>query len=349
MQLSDFHFDLPEELIARYPMTRRSESRLLCLDAASHNLDHKKFYDIIQLVEPGDLLVFNNTRVIPARLVGHKETGGQVELLAERVLDDKRILGQLRVSKSPQIGGKIIFANGVELEVTGREDKFFELKYSGERTILDVIEEIGQIPLPPYMRRSAEESDKERYQTIYAKHKGSVAAPTAGLHFDEELMQALKDKGVETGYLTLHIGAGTFAPVRVENIKEHKMHAEYLTIDETLCEQIRATKARGNRVITVGTTSMRALETASQTGETKPFSGDTSIFIYPGYEFKCADVLITNMHLPGSTLMMLVSAFSGYERVMHAYHQAVENKYRFYSYGDAMWMPRAETLHTQPD
>lgn len=341
MQLSDFDFDLPSELIARYPAAKRSESRLLCLSADSLELQHKNFHDIIHMVNPGDLLVFNDTRVIPARLVGHKKTGGQLELLVERVLDTRRILAQLRVSKGPAVGSMLQFENGVELEVAGRVNQFYELQYNGERSILDVIEEIGQIPLPPYMRRLPDETDKERYQTIYARHKGSVAAPTAGLHFDEELMQALKDKGVDTGYLTLHIGAGTFLPVRVENIKEHKMHAEYLTVDAGLCEKIRAAKQRGNRVIAVGTTSMRALETACQGGEIAPYEGETSIFIYPGYQFRCADVLITNMHLPGSTLLMLVSAFSGYDRVMRAYRVAVKNSYRFYSYGDAMWMPRS--------
>ncbi len=342
MQLSDFHFDLPEELIAKYPAAKRSESRLLCL-GDGYNLAHMKFHESIQLLNPGDLLVFNDTRVIPARIFGQKSTGGIAEILVERVLSTDRILAQLRVSKPPRTGDFLLFPNNVQLQVMGRVRNFYELRYaSTSKTILDVIEEIGQIPLPPYMRREAEETDKERYQTVYARHKGSVAAPTAGFHFDEELMQAMKAKGVEMGYLTLHIGAGTFQPVRVKNIHEHQMHAEYLTISESLCEQIRAAKARGNRVIAVGTTSLRALETASQSGEIAPYDGETSIFIYPGYTFRCADALITNMHLPESTLLMLVSAFTGYDRVMNAYREAVAQKYHFYSYGDAMWMERQD-------
>ena len=340
MQLEDFNFDLPDELIARYPAKQRSESRLLALGDGL-DLAHLRFHQLIQLLNKGDLLVFNDTRVIPARLFGEKTTGGLVEVLVERVLNSERVLAQLRVSKPPRSGDFLHFPNDVQLEVMGRVRNFYELKYSGrEKSILDVIEEIGQIPLPPYMRREADEVDKERYQTIYARHKGSVAAPTAGLHFDEALFDALKEKGVEMDYLTLHIGAGTFAPVRVENIREHKMHPEYLIVPESLCASIRAAKLRGNRVIAVGTTSLRALETASQSGEIEAYEGETSIFIYPGYTFRCADALITNMHLPCSTLLMLIAAFSGYERVMHAYREAVHKSYHFYSYGDAMWMAR---------
>ena len=339
MQLTDFHFELPENLIAKYPAAERSESRLLSIGDGS-DLNHLKFHELIQLVNEGDLLVFNDTRVIPARLFGQKLTGGLVEILVERVLDDERILAQVRVSKPPRSGDFLNFPQGIQFEVLGRVKSFYELKYNGNgQSILDVIEAIGQIPLPPYMRRDADESDKERYQTIYARHKGSVAAPTAGFHFDAELMQALQNKRVDISYLTLHIGAGTFAPVRVENIREHQMHPEYLEIPATLCEKIRATKERGKRVIAVGTTSLRALETACQSGEIEPYQGETSIFIYPGYKFRCADALITNMHLPCSTLLMLVCAFSGYDRVMHAYREAVRRGYRFYSYGDAMWMP----------
>ena len=340
MQLSDFHFDLPDELIARYPAKERTESRLLCL-GEDHKLDHKRFNELIQLLNPGDLLVANDTSVIPARLFGHKSTGGQVEILVERILDTQRILAQVRVSKPPHPGDFLLFPNDIKLEVVGRVKSFYELRYiHPDKTILDVIEAIGRIPLPPYMRREADDSDKERYQTVYARCKGSVAAPTAGFHFDQNMLQALRDKGVEMGYLTLHIGAGTFAPVRVENIKEHQMHPEYLVVTEGLCEQIRAAKRRGNRVVAVGTTSLRALETASQSGEIAAYNGETSIFIYPGYQFRVADALVTNMHLPSSTLMMLVCAFSGHERVMHAYQEAVRCGYHFYSYGDAMWMSR---------
>lgn len=342
MKLSDFHFDLPNELIARYPVTQRSASRLLQAPNAKHALVHRHFYDIVDLLNPGDLLVFNNTKVIPARLFGQKTTGGQAEILVERVLDTHRILAQVRVSKPPRMGDNLIFADNIRLKVLNKQNQFYELCYEkNDRTILDVIELIGHIPLPPYMHREAEESDKERYQTIYAEHKGSVAAPTAGLHFDAELMQALQAKQVDMAYLMLHVGAGTFAPIRTQNIREHKMHAEYIEVSAELCARINATKARGNRVIAVGTTSMRALETASQSGTLKSYAGDTSIFIYPGYQFNCVDALITNFHLPASTLLMLVCAFGGYEEVMKAYREAVAQSYRFFSYGDAMWVEKA--------
>lgn len=341
MHLNDFNFDLPAELIARYPASKRTDSRLMCIDGHDGNISHRRFSEVIEKINPGDLLVFNDTRVIPARMYGQKTTGGQVEVLVERVLDNHRVLAQVRVSKPPRINDFLIFPGDVMLEVINRQNQFYELRYNHvDRTILDVIEMIGQIPLPPYMQREPDELDKERYQTVYAKHKGSVAAPTAGLHFDEELMNELRAKQVEMGYLTLHIGAGTFQPVRTENITEHKMHAEYLTVSPELVEKIRAAKARGNRVISVGTTSLRALETASQSGQVEPYEGETNIFIYPGYQFRTVDALITNLHLPCSTLMMLVSAFAGYDYVMHAYHVAVRERYRFYSYGDAMFMTR---------
>jgi S-adenosylmethionine:tRNA ribosyltransferase-isomerase len=339
MHLNDFQFHLPPDLIARYPLAQRSASRLLCAVGTKEEFEHRQFSDLIDLVAEGDLLVFNNTKVIPARLFGQKKTGGQVEILVERVLDNQRILAQVRVSKKPRVGDALVFSGGVCFEILNRQEQFYTLRYNGtDRTVLDIIEAIGQIPLPPYMHRVAEESDKERYQTVYATSKGSVAAPTAGFHFDNELLQQLQAKKVGMGYLTLHIGAGTFAPVRVENILEHKMHAEYLEVSEELCEQIRETKKRGNRVIAVGTTSLRALETASQEGEIKPYYGETTIFIYPGYQFQCVDALITNLHLPGSTLLMLVSAFAGHEYMMRAYEEAVAQSYRFYSYGDAMWV-----------
>ena len=341
MQLDDFNFRLPKELIARYPLATRSASRLLCLGLQSGTLFHRQFNEILNLVNEGDLLVFNDTKVIPARLYGQKNTGGQVEILVERILDDQRILAQMRVSKPPRVGDFLIFPQKIYLEVGERHQQFYELRYNhSDRSILEVIESIGQIPLPPYMQRSPDEKDRERYQTVYAKHKGSVAAPTAGLHFDEDLIEKLFNKRVEMDYLTLHIGAGTFAPVRVDNIHEHIMHAEYLEVPDTLCHKIKLAKARGKRVIAVGTTTLRALETASQSGTIEAYSGETSIFIYPGYQFRCADVLITNLHLPCSTLLMLVCAFGGYERVMHAYFEAVAKDYRFYSYGDAMWVTR---------
>jgi S-adenosylmethionine:tRNA ribosyltransferase-isomerase len=339
MQLNDFNFDLPSELIARYPLAKRSASRLLCLDGAKGSLSHCHFASIINRIDEGDLLVFNDTKVIPARLSGQKTTGGRVEILVERVLDSQRILAQVRVSKPPSLGDYLLFPGDIQLEMINRQQQFYELRYNRkDRTILDIIESIGQVPLPPYMHRQADESDKERYQTVYARYKGSVAAPTAGFHFDEELLQTLRNKQIDMGYLTLHIGAGTFSPVRTETISEHKMHAEYLEVSAELCEKIRAKKACGKRVIAVGTTSLRALETANQGDTIQPYQGETSIFIYPGYTFRCVDALITNLHLPCSTLLLLVCAFGGHEPVMHAYREAVAQKYRFYSYGDAMWV-----------
>lgn len=345
MQLSDFSFDLPTELIARYPLEKRSASRLICLENHSAGIAHRNFPAIVDLIDEGDLLVFNDTRVIPARLRGRKSTGGEVEILVERILDEKRILAQVRSSKPLRLGSYLSLTNYQFLEVSDRHNQFYELRYNNEReSILEMIESIGQIPLPPYMQRSAEDEDRERYQTIYARHKGSVAAPTAGLHFDEELLRQLQDKKIETGYLTLHIGAGTFAPVRVDHIRDHAMHPEYLDVSPELCAKILAVKARGKRVIAVGTTSLRALETATQGGTAQPYRGETSIFIYPGYRFRCVDALITNLHLPRSTLLMLVCAFGGYDKVMHAYHEAVTHAYRFYSYGDAMWIEKAASF-----
>ena len=338
MKLSDFDYDLPPQLIARYPLEKRSESRLLCLDKKTGEIQHRRFYDVADLLLPGDLLVCNNTRVIAARLFGRKESGGRVEILVERILDDHRVLAYVRASKSPKPGSKLYIAENVMFEVVQRQDELFELVSLDARPVSVLLDEIGEIPLPPYFHRSPDESDKERYQTIYAEHKGSVAAPTAGLHFDHALFERIKQKGVDIDYVTLHIGAGTFAPVRVENIKEHRMHSERIVLTEQLCEKIKKTKACGGRIIAVGTTAARSLETASLSGDIKPYSGETSIFIYPGFEFHCIDGLITNFHLPESTLLMLVSALGGYERVMHAYHEAVRERYRFFSYGDAMWV-----------
>lgn len=336
MRLEDFDYELPLDLIARFPLAERSQSRLLCIDG------HRRFKDVIDLINPGDLLIFNDTKVIPARLLGRKTTGGQVEILVERLLNNNQLLAMVKVSKPPHPGDILLFANDIHLQVIGRQDAFYILELKDQhRSLLDVIEEIGQIPLPPYMHRAPNENDKERYQTVYAKHKGSAAAPTAGLHFDEKLLTQLRDKQVNLGYLTLHIGAGTFSPVRVDNITEHKMHAEHVLITPELCQQIADTKAQGKRVIAVGTTSLRALESACQEGVVKPYAGDTQIFIYPGHTFHSVDALITNLHLPKSTLLMLVCAFGGYEAVMKAYREAVSQSYRFYSYGDAMWLTKA--------
>jgi S-adenosylmethionine:tRNA ribosyltransferase-isomerase len=343
MKLSDFTYELSPDLIAHYPLKERSASRLLCLNATTGAITHQVFTDILSKINSNDLLVCNNTRVIPARFFGQKASGGKVEVLVERILDDKRVLALVRASKSPKPGSILLFAEDIKLEVVQRHDNLFELtinKLSQADNILDILEKIGQIPLPPYFHREPDESDKERYQTVFAEHKGSVAAPTAGLHFDDDMMQKLRNKGVDIAYVTLHIGAGTFAPVRVDDIKTHRMHSEYLNVSEEVCEKIRKTKANGGRVIAVGTTSARSLETASRSGEITPFSGDTDIFIYPGYQFQCVDALITNLHLPGSTLLMLVSALGGYQHIMKAYQEAVEQQYRFFSYGDAMFIEK---------
>jgi len=337
MKTSDFGFELPDELIARFPMAERSASRMLCLNGDSGALDHKIFRDIENLLEPGDLLVFNNTRVIPARIYGQKASGGKLEALIERVVDQHHVLAHLKSSRSPKPGQMIQLA-GVDVEVTGRQGALFELHFKDERPVLDILEEQGEMPLPPYMDREEQEEDKERYQTVYAEKDGAVAAPTAGLHFDDPLMERLKAKGIEFGFVTLHVGAGTFQPVKVDDVTEHEMHAEYVEVDEALCEQVRAARARGNRVVAVGTTSVRSLESASQSGEIQPFYDDTRIFIYPGYEFKSVDALITNFHLPESTLIMLVSAFAGKSHVMNAYEVAVQERYRFFSYGDCMFI-----------
>lgn len=336
MRLSDFHYDLPSELIASFPLKKRSESRLLCLDRGI--ITHKHFTDITSLISEKDLLVLNNTKVIAARLLGHKESGGRVEILIERILDKHRVLAHVRASKSPQEMSILFFPNNIRFKVLGRQEALFELVYCGEESILDVVESYGEIPLPPYFNRAPTTEDKERYQTIFAEHKGSVAAPTAGLHFDENLLATLQEKKIEIAFITLHVGAGTFSPVRREDISQHKMHAEFCHVSETLCEKIKKTKARGGRIIAVGTTTARSLESASQNGEIKPFRGDTDIFIYPGYSFRCVDALITNFHLPGSTLLMLVSALAGRSNIMHAYQEAIKEKYRFFSYGDAMFI-----------
>lgn len=340
MQLSDFYFDLPEELIAAYPLEKRSSSRLLCLEGDSGKLVHRTFTDIIDLVEPGDLLVFNDTRVIPARLHGQKESGGKVEMLVERVIGEKRALVHLRASRTPKEGAQLSFEGGIKAEVVGRKEGLFDLQFDITTTLIEALEQHGHMPLPPYIKREDQQSDRERYQTVYNRKPGAVAAPTAGLHFDEALFKRLEAKGVNKAFVTLHVGAGTFRPVKVENIKEHQMHAEYIEVTEEVCAQVAATKAAGKRVIAVGTTSVRCLETAGAGGELKPFFGDTQIFIYPGYQYQQVDALVTNFHLPESTLMMLVSAFAGYQNTMNAYAVAVQEKYRFFSYGDAMFITR---------
>ena len=341
MNLQEFHYQLPDELIAHYPQTERSASRLLCLEGNSGQLAHRVFTDLVEQVNPGDLLVFNNTRVIPARVFARKATGGQVELLVERVTGATTALCQIRASKSPKPGTDIYVTDDVVLTVQGREGTFFAVAVTSGQALDEVLAEHGHMPLPPYIERPDEISDWERYQTVFAEQPGAVAAPTAGLHFDDALLQGLRDKGVDMAYVTLHVGAGTFQPVRVETIEEHQMHKEALEVPAAVCEQVAATRARGGRVIAVGTTSVRCLETAAdESGVLSPYRGDTDIFIYPGYRFKCVDALVTNFHLPESTLLMLVSAFAGKDHVMAAYAAAIEQQYRFFSYGDAMFMTK---------
>lgn len=340
MQRSDFTFDLPAELIAQTPAERRGDSRLLCLDGASGALEDRLFADLPSLLRAGDLLVFNDTRVVKARLFGRKASGGRVEILIERVLDPRHVLAQVRASKTPQAGARLRIDAGPELEVLGRRDDMFELALGDDGSFWSLMEQHGHVPLPPYIQRDDEADDQERYQTVYARSPGAVAAPTAGLHFDEAMLARLAPLGVDTAFVTLHVGAGTFQPVRVERLTDHEMHSEWLEVDASVCEAVARTRAAGGRVIAVGTTSVRALETASASGSCAPFSGETDIFIYPGYEFRCVDALLTNFHLPESTLLMLVCAFAGFEPVMRAYRHAVARGYRFFSYGDASFLTR---------
>ena len=341
MHLSDFHYELPEHLIAQAPLAERTQSRLLQL-APDGQIADRQFSDIVDFIQPGDLLVLNNTRVIPARLFGQKDTGGKVEVLVERLLDEHSLLAHVRASKSPKVGSLIQIADDVSFKMLGREGDLFHLSLSdSSASLLDVLETHGHMPLPPYITREDGEDDRQRYQTVFAERPGAVAAPTAGLHFDDATLEAIRDKGAELAYVTLHVGAGTFQPVRVENIHEHVMHPEYVEVDQKVCDQVAACHERGGRVVAIGTTTVRSLESAAQDGVLKPFFGDTRLFITPGYQFQVIDVLLTNFHLPESTLLMLVSAFGGYESVMAAYRHAVEQEYRFFSYGDAMLLERS--------
>lgn len=335
MKKSDFHYALPPELIAQEPLAERSASRLLNVprDAPLADLHVR---DLPSLLAPGDLLVFNDTRVIPARLFGTKATGGRVEILLERVTGAHEVRAQVGASKSPRPGSTITLDEGTLVTVLGRDGEFYRLRFETSEPIDKVLLRAGRMPLPPYIEREADIRDNERYQTVFSKHAGAVAAPTAGLHFDEALLAALQARGVAFGHITLHVGAGTFQPMRADHVKDHVMHSEWLNVGAGLCQQIRATKAQGGRVVAVGTTVIRALETAWRDGEVLPFAGDTQIFITPGYAIRSADALFTNFHLPESTLMMLVSAFAGFEPVMAAYRHAVQQRYRFFSYGDAM-------------
>ena len=333
---SDFHFDLPPELVAQAPLPERSASRLLLADAGTHRLEDRRFTDLVELLQPGDLLVFNDTRVLPARLFGRKPSGGLVEILIERVTGTHEARAQLGVSKKPKTGGRIVLADGSEISVLGRDGEFFLLRFETAEPLEKLLLRLGRMPLPPYIEREADAADDERYQTVFARSSGAVAAPTAGLHFDAPLLRALAERGVDSGYVTLHVGAGTFQPMRAEKLEDHTMHREWLNVGAELVEKIRRTRERGGRVVAVGTTVVRSLETAMRDGELAPFAGETQIFIFPGYRITSVDALVTNFHLPESTLLMLVSAFAGRERMLAAYRHAVEQRYRFFSYGDAM-------------
>jgi len=338
MKKQDFNFELPQELIAQYPLANRGDSRLLMYSCATNAYQHRQFSDLTQLIEPGDLLVMNDSKVIPARLYGCKASGGKVELLVERINADGTFLAHIKASKSPKANSLIHLANDWCIEVLEKQDDLYYCKANGD--IDEILHEIGHIPLPSYIAREDETLDLNRYQTVYAVHKGSVAAPTAGLHFDDAMLASLKAKGVDIAYTTLHVGAGTFRPVRSENIKDHKMHSERFKVSEDVCNAVKKARAAGKRVIAVGTTALRSLESAGQGGELQACSRETDIFIYPGYQFQVCDGLITNFHLPESTLLMLVSAFIGYEQAMELYRIAIAERYRFFSYGDASLLLR---------
>ncbi|MFK8042772.1 tRNA preQ1(34) S-adenosylmethionine ribosyltransferase-isomerase QueA [Congregibacter sp.] len=343
MQRSDFHYDLPPELIAQQPLAERSASRLLCVDGATKTLNHGQFADLPSQLKAGDLLVFNDTRVLPARLFGVKETGGRVEILIERLTGENSALAHVRASKTPRPGMTIALAADADspasddlLTVEGREGELFQI--TSTQSLGPLLTRIGHMPLPPYIDRADALEDRDRYQTVYARRDGAVAAPTAGLHFDHAILDKLDSMGVQRAQVTLHVGAGTFQPVRSDDIRDHDMHAEYLEVNQTVVDAVAATRARGGRVVAVGTTAVRSLETASASGQLEPYVGDTRLFIYPGRNFNCVDAMITNFHLPESTLLMLVSAFCGTDLMLSAYNEAVAERYRFFSYGDAMFL-----------
>lgn len=336
LKKSDFHFDLPAELIAQAPLAERSASRLLALNVPTHTWQDRMFRELPSFLRKGDLLVFNDTRVLPARLYGRKPSGGAVEILIERVTGTHEATVQLGVSKKPREGTVIVLADGSHATVLGRDESFFRLRFEAPEPLERLLLKLGEMPLPPYISRHADAGDLERYQTVYAREPGAVAAPTAGLHFDDALLAQLRETGVDFGYVTLHVGAGTFQPVRAEDLSQHKMHREWLNVGAGLVEQIKRTRHAGGRVVAVGTTVVRALESATVDGELRPFAGETQIFIFPGYRITSIDALVTNFHLPQSTLLMLVSALAGREFMLDAYRHAVEERYRFFSYGDAM-------------
>jgi S-adenosylmethionine:tRNA ribosyltransferase-isomerase len=341
MRIEDFDFFLPPELIAQFPAPERTQSRMLYLDGARGLLRDGQFRDLPGHLRPGDVLVFNDTRVIKARLFGVKDSGGRVEALVERVLDDHQVLAFIRASHGPRPGSGLTLAEDIRVTVLERQGDLYRLRFEGERPVLDLLERYGRLPLPPYIAHAPGQLDEARYQTVYARHPGAVAAPTAGLHFDQAMLAQLEAGGVRIAYVTLHVGAGTFQPVRVENIAEHRMHSEWYHVPQETVDAIRQAKAAGGRIMAVGTTSLRALEAAAADGELQAGYGETNIFIIPGYRFRVVERLLTNFHLPRSTLLMLVSAFGGMENIRRAYRHAVEGRYRFFSYGDAMLIERA--------
>jgi len=346
MRRDDFNYTLPAELIAQAPLAERSASRLLSLDGASGRKHDGHFTDLPDLLRPGDLLVFNDTRVIPARVFGHKSSGGRVELLIERRLGMRRLLALIRSSKSPKTGAKLYLDGDVEARVVGRRDDLFELELESGVDATVWLEQAGHMPLPPYIERPDTAADRERYQTVFADRPGAVAAPTAGLHFDQALLDRLAAVGIGRARVTLHVGAGTFQPVRAEHLADHRMHAEWLEVPEATCEAVAATRAAGGRVVAIGTTAVRSLETAAREGMLQPFRGETTLFLTPGCRFRVVDLLVTNFHLPESTLLMLVCAFAGTDCVLEAYRHAVAARYRFFSYGDAMLVSPANGLET---
>jgi len=341
MRRTDFAYELPPALIAQAPLDERSASRLLCLDGDSGAIADAAVADLPQRLRAGDLLVFNDTRVIPARVFGRKASGGRVELLVERLLDDARLLALVRSSKSPKAGGELLLDGGVQATVVARHDDLFELQLPAGTDVVAWLETVGHVPLPPYIERDDTAADRERYQTVFADRPGAVAAPTAGLHFDPVLLERLAEAGVATARVTLHVGAGTFQPMRAEHVADHRMHAEWLEVPQATCDAVAAARARGGRVVAVGTTTVRSLETAAGDGTLRPFAGETRLFITPGYAFRVVDLMVTNFHLPESTLLMLVCAFAGTDHVLAAYRHAVAARYRFFSYGDAMLVSRA--------
>ena len=344
MNVADFSFTLPEHLIAQYPPANRGDSRLLKV-MTNRELEDAEFNSIVDEFRTGDLLVLNNTKVIPARLFGKKDTGGKLEILLERVTGEHSFLAQIRASKAPKIGQSISADEDdiTKMTIVGRQGMFFEVEIQQEGSLFDWFERVGHMPLPPYIERLDDQDDADRYQTVFAEHKGAVAAPTAGLHYSDELLDEIKAKGVAVETITLHVGAGTYQPVKVDSVDDHEMHSEYIEVSQGVCDAVNATKARGGRVIAVGTTVVRSLESAAQAAVgdlIKPFYGDTKIFIFPGFKFKIVDLLQTNFHLSESTLLMLVSAFVGQDRIMQSYQHAIQNEYRFFSYGDAMLLER---------